>query len=145
MRRSLLVWTSFVILALGAMSCAPQDPVAEIHQQRARWQVDLLGWAAGDDGSFAVSTRLTGPPKSSLEQLSIRIAMLDALEQPIDKTWWTFDLTTIERGGPKDVLFKIKAPESAAEVEGLILEAVLNPAPEDVPHIRELRGVGQAD
>jgi hypothetical protein len=144
MRRSLLVWTSFVILVAGATACAPQDPIAEVHQQRARWRVDLLSWAAGEDGSLALSTRLTGPPRSSLEQLTIRIAMLDALEQPIETAWWTFDLTAIERGGPEDVLFRIPAPESAVEVEGLILESVLNPTPEDVPHIRELRGVGQA-
>lgn len=122
---------------LAAAACAPADPLAEILAERARFTVDLLGWAVDEGGNITVSTRVSGPVYSSLERLTVRVVMLDADEKPLHAVWWTIDLGGVERGGPEDLLFRVAVPEGIA-VEGLGIDPVPAPTEEERAHIPEL-------
>jgi hypothetical protein len=134
MRRPGAIFLSFSILLLAA--CAPADPRAKILEERSRWNIELLGWAAEDGGDVTVSTRISGPVHGSLEQFTFRVVMLDAANEAVERLWWTVDLTSIERGGPKDVLFRLPAP--AEPIEALSIERVLDPGPQEMRFIKEL-------
>lgn len=133
---SILVAASLV-LAIGVPGCRPTDPKEKILKQRARWDVQLLSWAQGDDGSIRMTTRLSGPPSSSIESLTVRIDLLDAAGQTLKQAWHTFDLKPIARGGPMDVTVLLAAEGLA--VEGIGIHRVLEPSPEEERHIHELQ------
>ena len=84
-------------------------------------------------------TRLSGPPNSKIDQLTIAIDLLDSSDNVIKRVWHTFDLEHVPRGGPKDVV--IRVGPAGAEVASLGLGLALNPTPEEEPHIRELEGL----
>jgi len=124
------------LMALIA-GCSPGDPTARVLEQRARWSVELLDWAARDDGAISFSVRVSGPPRSSLEKLTFRVGFYGAGGQPIGTEWRTIDLTQIPRGAPTDMLFVAGPLEQA--VEGLAVELVLRPTTEERAHIPELQ------
>ena len=122
---------------LCVAGCQPSDPEAKILKQRARWDVQLLSWVQAADSSIQMSTRLTGPPSSSIETLTVRIDLLDASERTINEVWHTFDLEPIARGGPLDVT--VLLPAEGLQVEGIAIHRVLEPSPDERQHIPELQ------
>ena len=84
----------------------------------------------------ALDVRLAGPPNATIAALTVRIDLLDAQSRPLQQIWHVFDLTQIERGGPKDVIVRLPAGELA--VEGIALDPVLGPTAEQERQIREL-------
>ena len=67
-----------------------------------------------------------------------RESLKDAAGNPVKHEWRTLDLSGIQRGGPEDIRLKLQAPEGTS-VEGIGIDTVPVPAPEDIPHIEELR------
>lgn len=126
-------------LCWAVLACAPSDPLQAALEERGRWDVTLLNWVAGDDGRITGSARVSGPPNGSLQRLTVRVVLLDAQSRAVGREWWTIDLSEVERGGPKDEHFRLPAP--AGEIEGLSLERVLAPTPDELPHIPELAGL----
>ena len=90
-----------------------------------------------EDGRITLNARLVGPVRSKIDRLTVRIELRDAQSVVVDHEWWTVDLSGIRRGGPKDVLIRLPAREVA--VEELTIDPVLNPGPEEIPNIEELR------
>jgi len=128
----------FLVAALS-VACAPSDPKLEIQEQRARWTVQLLSWAPveGDDEGLNVGLRVSGPPNSGLKQLTYRISMLDAANETLLEDWRTLDLSTVERGGPKDIRLRLDTQGHA--IEGLAVDLLLQPTPEEERKIPELQ------
>lgn len=91
-----------------------------------------------EDGTIKLNARVSGPVHSKLERLTVRIVLQDAAGDPVKHEWRTLDLSGIERGGPEDILLRLQAPEGAG-VEGVGIDTVPAPDPEDLPHIEELR------
>ena len=90
-----------------------------------------------EDGRITLNARLLGPVRSKIDRLTVRIEMRDAQGSVVDHEWWTLDLSEIKRGGPKDVLIRLPAREAA--VEELTIDPVLEPGPQEIPHIEELQ------
>ena len=111
------------VLALAGVSggCQPGDPKAKIQEQRARWTVQPLNWVQTEDGSINLSLRVSGPPSTPLEQLTVRIDLLDAGGGSVGVAWRTFDLAEIPRGGPKDLAVRIPSVEQPVEELGVSL------------------------
>jgi len=135
MRTGNLVIAAAIVLAAACSSGSPEQKILE---QRARFSVDLLSWAQGADGAITIGTRVSGPPNSSLEKLTVRIVLQDAEGRTVDRRWHTFDLSEVPRGGPSDLLIRIAAPPTG-EVEGIGIDPVFDPGPDDRDHIVELR------
>jgi hypothetical protein len=136
-RGSAIAAVALCAAVLCAAGCQPSDPEAKILKQRARWDVQLLSWVQTADGSIQMSTRLTGPPSSSIETLTVRIDLLDASGQTIDEVWHVFDLKPIARGGPLDVM--VLLPAEGLQVEGIAIHRVLEPGPDERQHIPEIQ------
>jgi len=121
------------------VACAPSDPKLEAQKQRSRWTVQLLSWAPveGEAQSINVGLRVSGPPNSPLEQLTYRISLLDAANETLIEDWRTIDLSTVERGGPKDIRLRLDTQGHA--VEGLAVDLLLQPTPEEERKIPELQ------
>ena len=126
-----------VLLAAALGGCGPSDPRERVLTERARWKVNLLSWAMSPDGSINLSTRVSGPTHAELKQLTVRILFLDAEGNTVDRAWQTLDLSGIARGGPEDILLRL-APRGQA-VEGIGIDPVHAPGPDDLPHIPELQ------
>ena len=116
--------------------CGPSDPQARILSQRASWKVDLLSWAMADDGGITISARLSGPVRSELKRLTVRIEMLNAQGEIVDDVWETLDLSAVQRGGPEDIF--IRLPARSTIIEGIGINLVSDPDPEEIQHIEEL-------
>lgn len=127
-----------VLAVAWLVGCGPADPRARVLDERARWNVSVLSWSQGADGTVTIGARLSGPPSSGLRSLTVRVRLTDAQDAVIDSVWHTFDLTDVERGGPADKI--VRVPEFPHEVAGAGIDPVLSPSPEDEPHIRELQG-----
>ena len=108
-------------------------------EERGRWNVELLSWAAGEDGRLLLGARISGPVHARLRELTIRIDLLDAEEQSLGREWWTLDVSGIKRGGPEDISIRLAAPDF--EVEGIRFDPVLAPTPDEEAHIRELQAL----
>ncbi len=91
----------------------------------------------GQDGRITLNARLLGPVRSKIDRLTVRIEMRDAQGRVVDHEWRTLDLSEIQRGGPEDILIRLPAREVA--VEELTSDPVLDPGPEEIPHIEELQ------
>jgi hypothetical protein len=126
----------FAILLLAA-ACVPTDPTASAMAQRARWNVTLLSWSQATDGTLTLSVRLSGPPRSDLDALTVRVLLSDESGAEVQRFWHTLDLSGIERGGPADRL--IRAGSVPLETAGAGIDQVLAPTEEELPHIVELR------
>jgi hypothetical protein len=127
---------ALAVVAALAAGCGPSDPKAGLLEERARWDVRILSWAEQPEGGLNVATRVSGPPSSSLRELTVRLDFLDASETKIGERWHTFDLSQVPRGGPADVMVFI--PDPGVSVENLSLRLVLRPTPEEERHIKEL-------
>ena len=131
---------ALVLLAVLCAACGVGDPKAKIQEQRARWTVQPLTWVQTDDGSINLSLRISGPPNSPLDQLTVRIDLHDAAGETLETVWRTFDLKGIPRGGPKDVAVRIS--DVGQPVEELGVSLVLEPTPEEEGRIPELQTGG---
>jgi hypothetical protein len=127
-----------LVLGASLAGCSLADPHERVLEERSRWKVTTLSWAMTADGAITLSTRVSGPAQSTLERLTVRIVLQDAAGNPVHHEWRTLDLSGIERGGPEDILLRLQAPEGAS-VEGLGIDTVPAPTPEDIPHLEELR------
>lgn len=135
-----LVAASAVMLALSVLvspACGPSDPQAKILQERARWSVAVLDLSQNEEGTVNISTRVSGPPNSTLGSLTVRVQLTDAEDKVIERVWHTFDLSGVERGGPADL--PIRVPDFPEEVFGAGVDMVLTPTPEERTHIEELQ------
>ena len=135
--------TALVVCLLHLLlssACAPSDPREQILSERARWKVTPLSWSMGQDGRITLSARLAGPVRSQIDRLTVRVEMRDAPGAVVSHEWLTLDLAEVRRGGPEDVLFRF--PAAAAGVEELTIDHVLDPGPEEAPHIEELARIG---
>jgi len=130
-----------LLLAAGVLlaGCAPSDPAQRVLKERARWTVQPLEWVQLDDGAVQIGTRISGPPNSKLAALTVRIDLMDAAGARIESHWYTFDLTAIPRGGPKDV--PVRLPPVDQPVDSVQVQLVLEPTEEEATHIRELQGL----
>jgi hypothetical protein len=124
------------LLPVLASCGGPEDPAKRAREQRARWNVTLLDWSQSPDGAVTLSTRVSGPPNSDLDQLTVLVQLFDADENEIDRTWHTFDLSDVQRGGPADKIIRIR--DLPGEVAGAGIDPVLDPTADDEPHIPEL-------
>ena len=135
-RYAALVTLCGLVLAC-ASACGPSNPRARVLEERARWNVQLLDWVQTEEGAVNLSTRVSGPPNSSLEHLTVGFLLMDAAENTLAREWHTFDLSEVPRGGPKDIMVSVSAAGHA--VEGVGVTLVLEPTPDDETHIRELQ------
>ena len=124
-------------LAVLTGGCGPRDPKERILQDRARWDVTVLSWSQSDEGTVTVSARLSGPPNSGLDELTVRLQMFDSESRVIESTWHTFDLSDVPRGGPADKIIRVR--EYPHEVFGAGIDSVLVPTAEEESRIRELQ------
>ena len=138
MKTPFRVLAASLVLPVSLAGCGPGDPRERMLEERARWKVTTLSWAMGEDGTIKLNTRVSGPVRSKLERLTVRIVLQDAAGNPVKHEWRTLDLSGIRRGGPEDIPLTLHAPEGAS-VEGLGIDTVPAPGPEDIPHIEELR------
>lgn len=136
MRRTVGVLLAGCVVLTALSACSPSDPTQRILDERDRWEVDVLSWATGDDGSVRVSLRVSGPVSSFLETLTIRIDLVDASEASFHTHWEVIDVGSIERGTPTDLLVMI-APQPRAP-EALSMSTMPRPTAEERPHIVEL-------
>ena len=90
----------FLLVLAFLAGCAPADPRQRILAERADWRVDVLSWAMAEGGKMTVSVRVSGPVQSELEQLTVRLDMLDGQDQQVGSVWRTLDLSGVQRGGP---------------------------------------------
>jgi hypothetical protein len=93
------------------------------------------------EGQVQLSTRISGPVHSGIERLSFRVILLDAEQRPLQQAWQVVDLTTIPRGGPRDLTFRIDAGGASDAIHGLQLDPVERPTAEEELHIVELAAV----
>ncbi|MCP3978805.1 MAG: hypothetical protein GY716_05675 [bacterium] len=127
-----------IAAALCFFACSEKDPAQDVLDQRARWNVQLLSFAQ-DGATLSLDTRLSGPPNSTIESFTVRAVLLDADDAEIATVWHSFDLTRVERGGPKDVLARVQGTE--AEVFSVRLDPVFVPTDEEKGHLVELQGL----
>jgi hypothetical protein len=125
------------IIAVLAAGCGVSDPRERILQDRARWNVTVLSWSQGEDGTVTIGTRLSGPPNSALEELTVRLQLFDSDSQVIESVWHSFDLSDVQRGGPADKI--VRVGEFPHEVFGAGIDQVLAPTVEEEARIKELQ------
>jgi hypothetical protein len=128
-------------LLLLLSGCAPSDPAAEIRAERARWSVLALEWVRTADGSIQISTRVSGPPNSTIGRLTVRVDLLDTAGETLRSDWHAFDLNDIPRGGPADRPIRLEPLDG---VEGVSIDLMGNPTEDEIPHITELADAGSA-
>ena len=131
-----------LVLLVG---CAPQDPVQSVLKERRLWKVDLLSFLVREDGKVSAQFRLTGPVKSNIDRLTVRIEQLDASGQVLAVSWNAFDISDVSRGGPVDQYLVLNAPSGGDEVDSLRVDPMWVPEPSDIQHIPELQGLETAD
>ena len=140
-RRNLARAVVFVALpavaAALAAGCVPTDPRERVLQERARWNVTVLNWSQGKDGTVTIGTRLSGPPNSRLDELTVRVQLFDPASSVIESVWHTFDLSDVQRGGPADKIIRVR--EFPREVFGAGVDPVLAPTADEESRISELQ------
>jgi len=125
-------------LCFAVPACKTKSALDKALEQRARWTVLALDWTQTDDHVVLLSTRLSGPPNSPLDHLTVRILLRDAAGATIQEIWHAYDLSQVPRGGPKDFTIRIPA---AVSVEGLAVDPVRRPGEDERTHLEELRGL----
>ncbi len=135
--RSAAIAATLGFIALWVAGCGPSDPKERVLQDRARWNVNVLSWSQSEDGTVTISTRLSGPPNSTLEELTVRLQLFDADSQVIESIWHSFDLSDVQRGGPADKI--VRVGEFPHEVFGAGIDRVVAPTAEEESRIKELR------
>jgi len=129
-----------VLLCGLSVACKTRSAWNNVISERARWTVLALDWTQRRDNTVLLSTRLSGPPNSALDTLTVRIILRDAAGATIAETWHVYDLEPLPRGGPKDFTLRIPA---SGPVDGLVVDTVPRPVEADQPHIPELRGLAR--
>ncbi len=132
-----LLTTLFLLLALLPAGCGPSDPKQRVLAERARWNVTPLSWAMDDQGRITLSARVSGPTRSKIQKLTVRIELIGPGGAAAGQEWSTLDLSDIRRGGPQDVLIRLPARKEL--IEELTINRVLQPTAEETPHIEELQ------
>lgn len=124
-----------VVLAVG---CAG-DPYQSALKERGRWSVDVLGVTVDDEaGRAQLSTRISGPPTTSLEQYTVRFSFQDAAGEQIGEVYRTIDVSKIPRGGPQDSVMSFDVPEGFA---GVGVDPMAAPTDAQRAKIPELSGL----
>ena len=123
-----------LILALSA--CAPADPHRKVLEERARWAVNLEGWATREDGTITAEFLVKGPVRSDLRQLTVRVEFYGPQGELLEQRWKTLDLSRVSMGTPTRMTLSFAPPEG--QVEGLAVVHVTNPSSEEERHIPEL-------
>jgi hypothetical protein len=117
--------------------CEPADPRQAVIEERARWTVSPKGFVETEDGRIKLSISVSGPARSSIEQLSFRIDLRDERGESVGGEWRTIDLASIPMGTGTDLSLTLTSPtEGFAEIS---IDRVLAPGPDDTPHIKELQ------
>jgi hypothetical protein len=104
-------------------------------EERRRWSVELLGWAASEDG-LRCGVRVVGPVRARLDKLTVRFDLVDADGHKLDAVWKTIDVGGIERGTPTELFVWI--PGSFPQVAQIGVDLVPHPTPEEARHLEEL-------
>jgi len=120
-----------------AAACATPDPEARVLERRGLWDVELLSTVIREDGSALANFRLSGPVNRELDDLTIRIDLLDQDRRVIRSVWHAFDLRDISRGTPTEKIVALPAIDPAPE--GVTFDRVLRPTESDRGQIVELR------
>lgn len=128
-----------IALAGFLAACSAQDPRARILEERARWEVSLRSWAQDDDGGLNASLVASGPVRSSLETLTVRVDYVDAAGEVFHRQWQVLDLSRVERGAPAEFLVHLDPAPSPPD--GLAVSLVPRPTPGEASHIQELQGL----
>lgn len=128
-----------LVVALSLSACSRKDPRERALEERARWTVSLQSFVQRPGGDLTAAIRLTGPPKTSLHTLTVRIGLRGPGDRELATVWHAFELDDIENGGPVDRM--IELPAVGETVESVALDPVLQPSVEDVVHIAELAGL----
>jgi hypothetical protein len=125
-----------LLAALAFSGCGPTDPLERALDERARWNVELLNWAQGPDGTITLSARVSGPPQARLDTLTVRLLFQDAAGTELERRWWSIDLSDVERGGPADKMLRVTGKPG---VEGIGIDPVLLPSDAELGEIPELK------
>jgi hypothetical protein len=136
--RILVMATLALALGLLAPACKTKSALDRALEERSRWSVQALDWTQTADHVVLLSTRVNGPSRGALTDLTVKIVLQDASGATIDEIWHTYDLTKLPQGGPKDITIRIPA---GVLVEGLGVDRLLSPSETDRPHIVELAGL----
>jgi hypothetical protein len=137
--RNILGTVAILSALLVAVNCSSGSAELKILEQRERWSVQLLSWAESADGGINIATRVAGPPNSPLAQLTVAIVLQDGEGRTVERVWHTFDLSEVPRGGPSDLMIHLPASDGRqGTIEGIGIDGVFEPKPEDRPHIPEL-------
>jgi hypothetical protein len=139
-QQSLILVFAVALLCGLAGACKTRSAWDRVVSERARWTVLALDWTQGQDNVVLLSTRLSGPPNSPLETLTVRIVLTDASGATLSETWNVYDLAELPRGGPKDYTIRIIADGPA---EGLAVDVVPLPDDAESAHIPELSGAAR--
>jgi hypothetical protein len=136
-------WVLAAVLVFVALcpGCAEYDPAREVLNTRRNWNVDLAGFVQRDDGAISAQFRLSGPVDSRLDDLTVKIELLDAAGDSMSATWESFDLRDVKRGGPVERFLTVPGPGGGAVVDSIRLDPVHYPEPADYAHIPELAGL----
>ena len=127
-------------LLLGILAVACQgDPYQSALKERARWSVDVLGVTLDEAGTNAkLSLRVGGPPNASIEQLTVRFSFQDEAGAELGDAIHTFDLTSIPRGTPQDMVLSFDVPAGFA---GVGVDPMAAPTEAQRAKIPELAGL----
>ncbi|MBD3868462.1 MAG: hypothetical protein IFK94_10100 [Acidobacteria bacterium] len=136
-------WAPAAVLVLIAlcMGCEAEDPARNVLKTRRLWNVDLSGFVQREDGAISAQFRLSGPVDNRLDDLTVKIELLDAAGGELSTTWESFDLRDVKRGGPVERFLTISGPGDDAVVESIRLDPVHYPETADYAHILELAGL----
>jgi len=127
------------VLLLTLAGCAREDPRETLLAERASWSVEARSWVPVE-GGVNVGLLLTAPAHPKLEFLTVRVRLYGPRETLLDEQWVELPVAGAEPGVGRDTTVLI---ESAAEgVEGITVETVDDPTPEEATHSRELRELG---
>jgi len=127
-----------IVMFAGA-GCGPGDPREAVLKERARWHVELSDWLQTGEGLRA-TVRIWGPPRSSIDKLTVKLVLADESGEVVEQVWQTFDLSRAERGAPTDFPVSIRRPD-LPKIDGVGLDRVAVPSAEDRSRIAELAGL----
>lgn len=136
LRGALFAAVLLTVLPLLAVGCAPTDPREAALAERAAWTISVERWLQGEDGTVLVTARATGPVHAELKSLTVRIDLLDAEGAVLREDWRALDLSGFSRGVTQELVLKLPAVETT--VEGLRLDPMPDPTPDQQARMEEL-------
>jgi len=134
-------WT-LPVATLGLMlvvvaACEPADPRAEVLKERARWSVNPTGYVETEDGRIKLAISVSGPARSSIEQLTFRVDLRDSAGRNVGSEWRTIDLDSVPLGAGADLSLTLARP--AAGFAEISIDRALDPGPDEAARIKELQ------